>query len=160
MSVKQGSLPNGTSGIGFGPQEEFYNCADIEIRSFPGQPGTSSALLFTTKPSYKTTTTRTEIPTKTSRTTKLKSTTKASTMKTTVSTKKINKNPFFHCEKIEASMAAKLPKDHDPNEFNGIPLCLLIGDSPLTCKDCYENCISPYKKCPKESYDDERKLNQ
>lgn len=84
-------------------------------------------------------------------TTRRKSTFKTLSSKTTISTQNINKNPFFHCEKIDPVLVAKLPKENDPNEFNGIPLCLLIGGSKLTCKDCYENCISPYKKCPKES---------
>ena len=91
-----------------------------------------------------------------SRTTRVKTTKKIPTTSTSTtpintSTKKIEKNPFFHCEKIDPVVVEKLPKVEDPNEYNGIPLCLLIGDSKLTCKDCYENCISPYKKCPKES---------
>lgn len=32
LYLKKGSLPNGRSGLGVGPQEEFYNCADVAIR--------------------------------------------------------------------------------------------------------------------------------
>ncbi|CAF0794782.1 unnamed protein product [Brachionus calyciflorus] len=150
-----GSLPNGTSGIGYGAQEEFYNCADIEIRPFAAEITSATPIILATKSTTVKKSTTVSVTKfsrttpKTKRTTRIKTTKKIST--TSPSGISTNKNPFFHCEKISPSVVEKLPKNDDPNEFNGIPLCLLIGDSELTCKDCYENCISPFKKCPKDS---------
>lgn len=57
---------------------------------------------------------------------------------------------FFHCERLPPSLVPFIETTPDPNEYKGIPLCLLIGDSSTTCKDCYEKCITPLKKCPRE----------
>lgn len=57
---------------------------------------------------------------------------------------------FFHCEKLPLSLVPFIETTPDPNEYKGIPLCLLIGDSDTTCKDCYERCITPLKECPRK----------
>jgi hypothetical protein len=71
--------------------------------------------------------------------------TTSSPMTTTTTT-----SSFFHCEKLPPSLVPFIETSPDPNEFKGIPLCLLIGDSLTTCKDCYERCMTPLKQCPRE----------
>jgi hypothetical protein len=201
--------------LGYGPQEEFYNCADVSIESVESVEPTLP--IFTNKP---TRTTRRRKPSKTSKkkipiitpeftfstskttkysitmfpsishtgtlfptknlstpTTTLPSTlesttfetiqqpfmptlptdqpfftTKSTTLATTKHIEKISGLEFmFHCQETPKNFL--LPKQTPVEQrYKGMLLCYLIGlPGKSTCKQCYENCSSPFKTCPEDS---------
>jgi hypothetical protein len=194
------------TGVGVGPQEEFYNCADIEIKSdFESNtsyvpdtvaPTTTKQIdmnLFTlvaTTELVPDTTTEpidsheenvivetttwsiftefvldtTEVPlaeeeaavetTDVSFETTTPSITEPPLEITTtgyVKEAKIeNSEAEFRCKRLPVEWAAIASRKRDPNEFYGMPVCYLIGRTRLKCKDCYENCITPLKDCPRK----------
>ena len=85
-----GNDEHGT-GLGYGHQEEFYGCADVEIINTTGKPTEKPTLAPTTTTTSTTMLTTTSKPT-TEATTKA-TTTKATTTKATTTTKSDGSNP-------------------------------------------------------------------
>ncbi len=52
------------------------------------------------------------------------------------------------CQRLPFNIASSLSKIIDPYKYHGKPVCYIVGDTRLSCKQCYENCISPYRTCP------------
>jgi hypothetical protein len=213
LCIKKGSS-DGKSGLGYGPQEEFYNCADVSIEGsesveptlpmitkptrttrrrrpsktskkkipvitaeftfptsktskysstfFPTIPHTST--LFPTRPQ---TTTQQTIPSTIESTTfetiqqpfmptlptdQPFFTMKSTTLATTKQAEKASAFEFmFHCQETPKNFL--LPKQTPVEQrYKGMLLCYLIGlPGKSTCKQCYENCSSPFKTCPEDS---------
>jgi hypothetical protein len=168
---------SGSTGVGLGAQEEFYNCADIQILDSRTESGSESELnlapsseiypqnttqsidvsVNTTSEDVTTSSiiietdeislTREIIQSTKHMVVEIKST---ETTSTTSEIKESISNKAFRCKRLPVELAALASRKTDPNEFLGTPVCYLIGRSKLTCKDCYENCITPLRKCPRK----------
>ncbi len=193
---RAGQTDSVSTGRGLRAQEEFYNCADVQIlesnseseinlvveateltttsmiysedtyiESTTVHPTTTPFIMETATMALKTTqvvelTTTVLITTSEvieATTTFPIETTEASTEHISSSTRKLkdllsqpDRKPGFRCRRLPVELAAMASQKTGPNEFYGTPVCYLVGRTNLSCKDCYENCITPLKRCPRQ----------